>query len=194
MLQGGRIVTSLLDSASGKVLVLTIGVLLGTFHFTVIAPLFSYYETNAQRLAERQELVQRYQNAAHELPRLRAAAAQGQGRLLDADLLLSGSTDAVAAAALQSVLKVLVELEGTKLTSAEMLPSETEDNVVRRVGVRIAFSGDLTMLTTVLEGVETTRPVLSIGNLDIHTAHDFDEEDEDHTLAIVMDVYGFHLQ
>ena len=109
-------------------------------------------------------------------------------------MLLTGSTDAVAAAALQSTLKVLVELEGAKLNSAEMLPPETEDNVVRRVGVRIAFTGNLTLLATVLEGVEMTRPVLSVGNLDIHTAADRDDEEEDQTLAIVMDVYGFHSQ
>ena len=186
---------SLRDSTFGKALALVIGVLLlGAIHFTVIAPLFSYYETTAQRLGERQELVQRYQSAARDLPRLRAAAAQGQDLLPDSDLLLTGSTDAVAAAALQSVLKVLVELEGAKLNSAEMLPPESEDNVVRRVGVRIAFTGNLTLLATVLEDVETTRPVLSVGNLDIHTTADVNEEGEDHALAIVMDVYGFHSQ
>jgi hypothetical protein len=58
------------------------------------------------------------------------------------------------------------------------------------VGVRIAFAGNLTLLATVLEGVETTRPVLSVGNLDIHTAADV----ENHALAIVMDVYGFYSQ
>ena len=188
---------SLRDSTSGKALALAIGVLLlGAIQFMVIAPLVSYYETTAQRLAERQEVAQRYQNAARDLPRLRSAAAQAQDH--DADLLLTGSTDAVAAAALQSALKVLVELEGAKLNSAEMLPPETEknveDNVVRRVGVRIAFAGNLTLLATVLEGVEATRPVLSVGNLDIHAAADLDEEDEDRTLAIVMDVYGFHSQ
>ena len=186
---------SLRDSTSGKALAVIIGVLLlGAIYFAVIAPLLSYYEATAQRLEERQELTRRYQNAAHDLPHLRAAAAQGQDQPPDSDLLLTGSTDAVAAAALQSVLKVLVELEGAKLNSAEMLPPESGDNVLRRVGVRIAFTGNLTLLATVLEGVETTRPVLSVGNLDIHTAANLDEEGEDHALAIVMDVYGFHSQ
>jgi hypothetical protein len=195
MLQGGRIVNSLRASTSGKVLALVIGaLLLGAIHFTVIAPLFSYYQTTAQRLEERRELVQRYQSAARDLPRLRAAAAQGQVRPPDSDLLLTGPTDAVAAAALQSILKVLVELEGAKLNSAEMLLPESEDNVIRRVGVRIAFAGNLNLLTTVIEGVETTRPVLSVGSLDIHTAANLDDEGEDHALAIVMDVYGFHSQ
>jgi hypothetical protein len=186
---------SLRDGTSGKGLALVIGVLLlGAIHFAVIAPLFSYYEATSQRLEERQELVRRYQNAARDLPRLRAAVMQAHDQPPDGDLLLTGSTDAVAAAALQSALKVLVELEGAKLSSAEMLPPETEDNAVRRVGVRIVFTGNLTLLATVLEGVETTRPVLSVRNLDIHTAADEDGEDENHALAIVMDVYGFYSQ
>lgn len=187
--------SALRDGASGKALALAIGVLvLGAIHFAIIAPLFSYYETTAHRLEDRQELVQRHQNDVRDLPRLRAAATQGRDQPLDGDLLLTGSTDAVAAAALQSVLKVLVELEGAKLNSAEMLLPEHEDGVLRRVGVRIAFTGNLTLLATVLEGVETTRPVLSVGNLNIHTAGDLDDEDEDQALAIVMDVYGFHSQ
>ena len=183
------------DGASSKALALIAGALvLGAVHFAVIAPLFSYYEATAQKLKERQVLVQRHQNAVRNLPRLRAVAEQARRQPPNGDLLLTGSTDAVDAAELQSTLKVLVELEGAKLDSAEMLPPDTEESVLRRVGVRVAFTGNLTLLTTVLEGVEATRPVLSVGNLDVHMAADPDEKDDDRTLAIVMDVYGFHSQ
>lgn len=179
--------------ASNRALALIAGVaVLGVVHFAVVTPLLGYYETTAQKLEERQVLAQRYQNAARDLVRLRAAATQGQ--VQPPDLLLTGSTDAVAAASLQSVLKVLVELEGGKLNSAEMLPPETGDDVVRRVGVRVAFAGNLTLLATVLEGVEATRPVLSVGDLNIHAAGNLDDENEDQALAIIMDVYGFHSQ
>jgi general secretion pathway protein M len=164
--------------------------MLGAIHFGGIAPLVSYYESTAQSLLERQELVRRYQSSARDLPRLRQAAAQRDNQSFDGDLLLTGSTDAVAAATLQSVLKVLVELEGARLTSAEMLPQETKGDVAPRVGVRIAFFGTLELLTTVLEGIETTRPVLFVGNLDIHTAPDSKGDDEGGTLAIAIDVYG----
>ena len=76
------------------------------------------------------------------------------------------------------------------MTSAEMLPEETKEDVARRVGVRIAFSGTLKLLATVLEGIEATRPVLFVGNLDIHTAPDSNGDDEGDTLGIVIDVYG----
>jgi hypothetical protein len=187
-------VNRLHDFASNKALALVAGVLLlGAIYFVVVSPLSSYYEKTAQRVVERQEVVQRYQNGARDLPSLRAAA-QESDQLLSRDLLLIGSTDAIAAASLQSALKVLVELEGAKLKTAEMLPAETGENVVRRVGVRVAFTGNLTLLATTLEGVEATRPFLSVGNLSIHSAADPDNEGEDQALAIVMDVYGFHSQ
>jgi hypothetical protein len=185
-------VISLPDGVVGKAFALLIGVAtLGAIHFAAVAPLFSYYESAARRLQDRQELARRYQNLARDLPRLRAAATQGLGQSPDGDLLLTGSTDAVAAASLQSTLKDLVEQERAKLTSAEMLPREPVDEVVRRVGVRIAFSGNLKLLTAVIERVETARPVLSIGNLDIHGTGASKAGDGDRTLAVAMDVYGF---
>ena len=60
---------SLRDSTSGKALALAIGVLvLGAAHFGVIAPLISHYESTAQRLLERQELVRRYQKLRSRSP------------------------------------------------------------------------------------------------------------------------------
>jgi hypothetical protein len=183
------------EGTSGKALALLIAVLMiGTIYVAVAAPLFSYYKHTAQSLRDRQDLAQRYQNLARDLPRLRAAAAQKLIQSPDAGLLLSGPSDAVAAAMMQSALKELVEGQGAKLTSAEMLPRDAGAGIVRQIGVRVAFSGNLKLLTSVIEGIETTRPLLSIGNLDIHGARVSKVEDADGALAIVMDVYGFLLQ
>jgi poly-gamma-glutamate capsule biosynthesis protein CapA/YwtB (metallophosphatase superfamily) len=185
-------VISLPDGTAGKVLALIIGVaMLGAIHVTAVAPLFSYYESTAKRLQDRQELARRYQNLAGELPRLRAAETQSQNQPSDGGLLLTGATDAVAAAMLQSALKDLAERERTKLTSSEMLPREPGSDVVRRVGVRITFSANLKLLMAVIEGIDSTHPVLSIGNLDIHGAGASKAGDEDRALAVAMDVYGF---
>ena len=183
---------SLPEGASGKALALLIAVLMiGTIHFMAVAPLFSYYESTAQKLQDRQQLARRHQNLVRDLPRLRAEATRRLGQSPGADLLLAGPSDAVASAMLQSALKELVELERGKLTSAEMLPPESVDEVVHRVGVRIAFSGDLKLLTSVIKGIETTRPLLLIGNLDIHGASALKAEDGNGALAVAMDVFGF---
>ena len=80
----------------------------------------------------------------------------------------------------------LVEEGGSKLTSAQTLAVDTQGNF-RRVGMRISFASDLTLLTSVLLGVETARPVLSIGNLDLRGS-------DNEALTVVMDVYGFRSQ
>jgi hypothetical protein len=180
------------NGTSGKILAVLIGVLvLGTIYLTAVGPLFFYYERTAERLQDRRELVRRYQNLARDLPRLRASAAQRFSTSHDAGLLLTGSTDAVAAAMMQSALKELVEREGAKLSSAEMLPPDPGSEIIRLIGVRVAFSGNLKLLTSVIKGIETTRPLLSIGNLDIHGAGALKTEDADRALAVAMDVYGF---
>lgn len=102
---------------------------------------------------------------------------------------MAGATDALAAADLQSTLKDLVETGGATLESAQTLPPEALANY-RRVGVRVSFSGGLELLTTVLLGVETAKPVLSVGSLEINSSDEETGED----LAIAMDVYGYRLQ
>jgi hypothetical protein len=183
---------SLAEGIPGKVLALALAALfIGAIYIAAAAPLFSYYLRLEQRLQDRQQLAQRYQALARDLPSLRAQTSRRLGESASAELLWTGSSDAVSAAMLQSSLKELVERERAKLTSAEMLPSEPVDDIVRRVGVRIAFFADLKLLTSVINEIETTHPVLSIKNLDIHSANASQTEVGDRALAIAMDVYGF---
>jgi hypothetical protein len=183
-------VRDLLGGVRGKALVLSIGLLLtGGSYFSIVAPIVTYYERSAQRLEERAQLARRYQGLAQDLPRLRSAATQRLDKLPDGGLLWTGSTDAVAAATLQSALKELVEREGAKLTTAEMLPAESYDSA-RRLGVRIAFLGDLSLLTRVLAGVETTHPLLSVGKLALRKEASPNDGSQSPTLSVTMDVYG----
>jgi hypothetical protein len=98
-----------------------------------------------------------------------------------------------------------VEDAGGKLSSSEVLAPATDENF-RRVGIRVIFSGDLKLVTAVLRGVETSRPVLSVGDFSLQTGGSSvgsgkgggDNADEDvsaaaggDTLAATLDVYGF---
>lgn len=160
-----------------------------SFYFAVLSPVLAFYGGNAEALEQKRELVRRYENAADDLPRLRKLATERRGEAREENLLLTGGSDAVAAASLQSSLKDMVEGEGAKITSAATLPPETEGDF-RRVGVRIAFSGDLTLLTTVLQGIALARPVLAVDNLELHVAGDSDD-DENPNLAVALDVFGY---
>jgi hypothetical protein len=104
-------------------------------------------------------------------------------------LLLTATSDALAAADVQSMLKDLLEAGGAKLVSAQTLPVETRGNL-KRVGVRISFSGDLMLLTGMLLGIESSHPVLAVGALELRSADD----GQDGRLNVAMDIYGFRSQ
>lgn len=177
------------EGNKGKAAALAIlAVVVASLYFAVLSPVLAFYDNNAQRLEERHELLRRYQNAVNDLPRLRSVAKQRTQPDNTADLL-PGASDSIAAAALQSTLKDLIEDEGAKITSATMLAPAVEDNF-RRVGVRIAFSGDLQLLTTVLLGIQVAHPALFVGNLDLRVAGDSDNEASPN-LTIALDVSGY---
>jgi general secretion pathway protein M len=180
-------VISLPDGTTGKVLAGLIGaVALILVHAVIVSPVLAFYSNSAARLQDRRDVARRFATAARDLPALRTEVQQWREQSGGDGLLLSGSSDAVAAANLQSKLKDLVEEGGSKLTSAQTLAVDTQGNF-RRVGMRISFASDLTLLTSVLLGVETARPVLSVGNLDLRGS-------DNEALTVVMDVYGFRSQ
>jgi len=177
------------EGTRGKALALAIGaLLLCVLYVAIVMPLRGFYDTNAQALHDRGEVMKRYERAVQDLPRLRGEAQQRRQQP-GGSLLLTGSSDAVAAADLQSTLKDLVEADGATLESAQTLPAETLGDF-RRVGVRLSFSGSLELLTSVLLGVETANPVLSVGGLELHSS----DEETGQDLTIAMDVYGFRSQ
>ena len=170
------------------------------FYLAILSPVLDFYGEREDLINQRAAMAARYEMLARELPALRAA----DKKWLDqsgGELLLDGSSDAIASATLQAAMKSLVEEAGAKLSSSEVLQASANGNF-RRVGVRVAFSGDLKLVTSVLHGVETSRPVLSVGDFSLQaggsTAGGGDSDDENapaaadgDTMAVTLDVYGF---
>jgi general secretion pathway protein M len=188
------------QGSTGQALALAVA-LLGVMlvYLAVVSPVLGFYNDRADLLERRVAVAERYEALARELPALRSADKQWRDRS-GGELLLDGSSDAIASAALQADIKGLVEEAGAKLSSSEVLTPSPEGNF-RRVGVRVVFSGDLKLVTQILRGVETSRPVLSIGDFSLHTGggpgKSGDSDDEDTaagnggTLAVTLDVYGY---
>jgi general secretion pathway protein M len=174
----------------GKALAVGIG-LVGLFvlQLAVVSPLLSYYSALAQELQDQWDATERSRHAVVDLPQLRATAENLRQKTRDRSLLLDGASDALAAANLQSTLKDMIEQQGSRLVSVQTLQPAPEGRF-RRIGLRVAFSGNLTVVTTVLSGIETTHPVLAIENLDLRAA----AADENQTLSVAMDVYGYRPQ
>jgi len=193
------------DGLRGQMLALAIAVLgAAVVYLLVVSPILAFYGERADLLEQRVAMARRYETLARELPALRAADQKWRDKA-GGELLLDGPSDALASAALQTEVKSLVEDAGGKLSSSEVLAPATDGNF-HRVGIRVIFSGDLKLVTAVLRGVETSRPVLSVGDFSLHTGGGSagggkggdENADEDagasaggDTLAATLDVYGF---
>ena len=179
--------TSLPEGRAGRMLAVAIAALaIALFYFVAVAPVLAFYDANALKLEDRRQTLLRYEAAARDLPTLRAQGQKLRDQGSDSGLLFSAPSDAVAAADVQSALKDLIEAGAAKLTSAQTLPAVAAGNL-RRVGVRVSFSGDLKLLTGVLVGIDSSRPVLSVDALEVRGSGD----DEGEKLSITMDIYGF---
>ena len=194
--------TRLPEGFKGQMLALAIAVLgVSVFFLLIVSPVLAFYGDRADQLDQRTAMARRYEVLARDLPALRAADQKWRDQA-GGELLLDGSSDAVAAASLQTVVKALVEDAGGKLSSSEVL-APTAEGSFRRVGIRVMFSGDLKLVTAVLRGMETSRPILSVGDFSLRAggggsaAAADDSQDDAGTagggdgLAATLDVYGF---
>ena len=196
------------EGPAGQVLALAVAALgAAIFYLLIVSPVLGFYSDGQDALDERLAMAARYESLAHQLPALRAADKKWRDQE-GGELLLEGSSDAIASAALQTVIKGLVEDAGAKLTSSEVLQPATNGGF-RRVGLRVVFSGDLKLVTAVLRGVETSRPILSVGDFSLRNgggggaggAAASEDSDDDSTaaapagdgsaLSVTLDVYGF---
>jgi hypothetical protein len=188
------------EGVQGQALALAITVLaIVVFYLLIISPVLGFYGDREDQLDQRLAMAGRYEALARELPALRAADKKWRDQE-GGELLLEGNSDALASASLQAAMKSLVEDAGAKLSSSEVLQPETSGNF-RRVGIRVAFSGDLKLVTAVLRGVETSRPVLSVGDFSLRSggaSSAGDSADDDSAsagdggqLSVTLDVYGF---
>ena len=179
------------EGLPGKLLALAIcGLLLAAGYLVVIEPVLAFYQSHQQQLEERQSVIARLTDTARELPRLRAAAQQWREQSHDGDLLLTGPSDAVAAAGVQSVIKDDLAKGDAKLGSAEIIPPQIDDNF-QRVGVRVSLSGTLPTLIAALRDLETARPMLFVDNVEIRTNSGAAKPDAGEELSIALDIYGF---
>jgi general secretion pathway protein M len=187
-------VRELPQGSAGRALALAIGALVVViFCFLIVSPILGFYGEEAQFVRERAELALRYKALARDLPDLRVADKRWRDQF-GGELLLTGQSDATASAEILGMMKTSVEDSGARLTSAEILPAKAEGEF-RRIGIRVAFSGDLKLVTSVLRGLETAHPVLFAGDFNLNADSDSNSPGAgsagNNGLAMILDVYGF---
>jgi hypothetical protein len=157
-------------------------------YLVIVGPLISLYQGGQDELDARRDMVHRLQVSADHLPALRAESERLGKESAKGSVLLTGNGPTVAAAQLQSTVKEIVENNGAHLSSSEILAPDTADSF-QKIGLHVSFSGDLTLLTTVLRGIETSHPAMFVDNVEIRGGAN--SGDDAQSLSIAFDVYGF---
>jgi hypothetical protein len=136
-------------------------------YFLVVTPLVDLYAGRQSVLENRRTLLPRLKVAAQELPELRTRVTELRAGVGTRRLTLDGSSDAVAAANLQSRIEELAASVGAMISSTESLPAEVRGGY-RRIGLRYVLNGPYDTLVKLLARLEAATPPLVVDNLHIH--------------------------
>jgi general secretion pathway protein M len=135
-------------------------------------------------------LAPRLSAAAAEVPELRARLAELQAAAKTRDIVIDGASDAIAAANLQSRLEELAKSVGVTIGSTEGIAAENRGGY-RRVGLRLAISGEYEAIIKLLAAIETAAPPLVLSNMQFHGVLRPTAQAQSSRLDAGVEVYGF---
>ena len=145
---------------------LLLGVLWGLW-MVLAAPLLGIYQDRANDLAEQRVLEAHMASLAASLPKLRAQAAVSPERHPSVSFQLAGSTDALAAANLQSLVGKIAQADGIAISSIDTVtPANTAWG--RKIGVSIRISGSYRAIVSFVARLLLSQPKMVIDDLEIH--------------------------
>lgn len=135
--------------------------------FAVFVPLImtglAYHEEKNDlmfRLQRQQTIAGRKDRVAEELDAVNQ-------QFLQQNYFTNSSTEALASAELQNIVKRAVSDAGGQLTSTQGLPGKMTDSFFR-IAVKVRMTATMEALVSVLQTIETAVPVLIVDQLDIH--------------------------
>ncbi|QPK64642.1 type II secretion system protein M [Methylomonas sp. LL1] len=138
-----------------------------TVIFALLLPLITtglaYHEEKNDllfRLQRQQSIAGRESRVAEDLEAIKQQFSQ-QG------YFSTSSTEALASAELQNIVKTAVSDAGGQLTSTQGLPGKMNDGFLR-ISVKVRMTANMEALLGVLHAIETAVPVLIVEQLDIN--------------------------
>jgi type II secretory pathway component PulM len=168
---GDRVINAMPSLPIGRTgRLLAVGILFSAVvagYLFVVAPLLDFYDQREAAIADHRMLLARLRTAAQQLPELRTKFAELQKIATNRKITLEGKSDAIASANLQSRIEELAASAGVTIGRSEAVSAETR-SPYRRIGLRLAISGEYDLLLKLLGAIETASPPLVVANLRIH--------------------------
>jgi general secretion pathway protein M len=161
------VVVDLPTGRTGRLLavaILVIPVVAG--YLFVVAPILDFYNQGEAAIADYRMLLPRLRTAAQQLLELRANLAELQKLASTRKITVEGSSDAIASANLQNRIEELAASAGVTISRSEAVSAEIR-SPYRRIGLRVAISGEYEEILKLLGAIETAAPPLIVANLHI---------------------------
>jgi general secretion pathway protein M len=137
-----------------------------TIALPAISALLTWWDDVAQRAETASQALVKYGDQAGRVAALKDTLSALEASADDDRNLIAGATDALAAAALQTHAKQLVEASGGNIQSLQILPTKMEATL-SRIGVRLQFTARSEDLQKIIYSIETTAPLLTVDALEI---------------------------
>lgn len=149
---------------------LAVGLLLLVMAVVIFAVLLPLVTTGLAYHEEKNDLLfrlQRQQTIAGRETQVKEQLELIKQQFLEQGYFSTSSTEALASAELQNIVKTAVADAGGQLTSTQGLPGKLTDGFFR-VAVKVRMTGTTEALVGVLHTIESAVPVLLVDQLDIN--------------------------
>jgi len=159
-------------------------------YLVVIDPLLGLAASWSQELAQRRQVLAKYQALVASKARIAEANRAIKSALaLTETQFLGGSNPAVAAADLQEIIKKLARDRGIQLTSTKILPAK-ETGPYLEVPVQIQFAGSINQVLDIIYYLEHHGKLLFIPAIEISAPRNFRGVESGSLLQITLVVSG----
>ena len=162
-------------------------------YLSLVAPVVESYRSTDDETQHVLEQLARYGQLSKAYPNRKAQLERLDKQQARSGIYLAGTTDALAAAALQEDVGAKIERNGGKLRSIQILPVKT-DGDFKQVSVRVQLTATLGSFARILHALESGKPYVFIDNLDVKNRRArkaTKSQQDDPELVIRFDLYGY---
>jgi len=162
----------------------------------VVVPVHAAYQETAREIEQSRELLRRYRALAAQREGLEQQVAELEAAAGNSEAYLEGTSDALAAAALQDQVRRIIERAEGELRSTQILPATPAEGPggVRRTSLRLQLGIDIAGLETILYELEPGEPFLFVAQITVREQRGQrrrNEPEPETLLDVSLEVYGY---